>query len=464
MDAVVRPPKTVLILTAGVGAGHEAIGRDIGAAVEAAGHHVIIHDGLRRMGGSTTWLIVRFYAWQIAHAPRLYDAIFFLSSLRPVAGASRRVVSRLYGRRLLDFVERTGPDVVVSTYPLVTVALGRLIAQGRLRRPLVATISDFGIHPLWITPEAAVHLVPSLPSAELVARAGARVRVVRFPIATGFRDPPSRERARATLDLPNDAFIPLIVGGAWGVGDLAGAVDCAVAAGSFPVVVTGRNTSLRIRLESRYRDPTRVRVLGWSECMPELMAAADCLVQNAGGVTCLEAIERKLPIVIYRPIPGHGRRNARIMVGAGVATLAPSAAALRDHFLGCTRGTTVVSLPRSVVGPSVASLILSARAPGSPPGGGHARLRRVLLPVGLLVLLVVLLAALPVVVASQHVSLPLDGAGDASGRVRSDVQDLRSPRCHRIGRSCGGHRGPDGRPVPRRRRSSPSRAHRAERM
>ena len=48
------------------------------------------------------------------------------------------------------------------------------------------------------------------------------------------------------------------------------------------------------------------------------LAAADVLVENAGGLTAMEAFAAEVPVVSYRPIPGHGRDNVRAMVQAGV--------------------------------------------------------------------------------------------------------------------------------------------------
>lgn len=62
--------------------------------------------------------------------------------------------------------------------------------------------------------------------------------------------------------------------------------------------------------------------------MPTLMRAVDVLVENAGGLTCQEALSCGLPVVTYRPIPGHGRVNAAILAEAGLTRLAPSA----DHL------------------------------------------------------------------------------------------------------------------------------------
>jgi hypothetical protein len=58
--------------------------------------------------------------------------------------------------------------------------------------------------------------------------------------------------------------------------------------------------------------------------MPALMAAADALVENAGGLTSMEALSVGLPIVSFRPIAGHGKENTFEMDAAGVSRLARS--------------------------------------------------------------------------------------------------------------------------------------------
>ncbi len=59
-------------------------------------------------------------------------------------------------------------------------------------------------------------------------------------------------------------------------------------------------------------------VIGWTDEMPALMSAADALVENAGGLTCMEAFAVGLPVITFKPIAGHGKDNAEMMARAGV--------------------------------------------------------------------------------------------------------------------------------------------------
>jgi hypothetical protein len=131
--------------------------------------------------------------------------------------------------------------------------------------------------------------------------------------------------ARAHFGLPAEQPVVLLVAGSWGIGDIERTFDEVAEAGDFyPLAVCGNNERLRRRLAAKNTG----MVLGWTDEMPALMAAADVLVENAGGLTCMEAFASGLPVVTYRPIAGHGRGNAQDMTRAGVADYVSSPAEL----------------------------------------------------------------------------------------------------------------------------------------
>jgi UDP-N-acetylglucosamine:LPS N-acetylglucosamine transferase len=286
--------------------------------LEGAGHSVVMKDGLRTMSRTLDWLLVQGYASQIKNTPRSLRASFAVASRRVGAAAVRAVVGLLFANRLLEAVREERPDLVVSTHPLVIAALGRLRRSGELRLP-AAVIADHGVHALWVTPRVDLHLVVSRRSAELAGRAGGRASLVRLPVAPGFCSAPKREEARAALGLPREAFVALVLGGVWGIGDLEGAARCAAESGACTAVVAGTNDELKTRLEEELGARENVRVLGWRKDVPVLMAASGRLIRNAGGTTCVEAVETGLSILVFDPILGHGELNARVMEQAGAA-------------------------------------------------------------------------------------------------------------------------------------------------
>src|SRR5947207_627975 len=145
-----------------------------------------------------------------------------------------------------------------------------------------------------------------------------------FPLRIGWlqrfhADLPDRDTARQALGFDSNERLVLVVAGAWGIGDVNKTFETIIGSGCYtPLVVCGNNEQLRKKLQARDGG----HVLGWTDEMPTLMAAADALVQNAGGLTCMEAFAAGLPVVSFEPIAGHGKDNAERMAEAGVAAYA----------------------------------------------------------------------------------------------------------------------------------------------
>jgi UDP-N-acetylglucosamine:LPS N-acetylglucosamine transferase len=121
-------------------------------------------------------------------------------------------------------------------------------------------------------------------------------------------------------------MIPLVNGGSWAAGRLLHTVEELLSTGDcLPVVLCGRD----LCLYHRVRSMPGVVAVPWTTDVPQWLAAADVLVGNAGGQTCFEALASGTPVVLYRPLPGHGRLNAEALAASGLATYARTAADLR---------------------------------------------------------------------------------------------------------------------------------------
>ena len=171
---------------------------------------------------------------------------------------------------------------------------------------------------------------PELDDNLGVGRACSGMRAVRPPVPILPVAPCVRPQMQRRLGIGPDERAVLIVGGAWGVGNLQGAARAvATVPGLRPVVVAGHNAGLKRRLigDELLADAA---VFGFTDLMPDLMAACDVLVANAGGLTCLEAFAAGLPVVMFDPLPGHGEDNSRHMERAGMVTGTATARDLCD--------------------------------------------------------------------------------------------------------------------------------------
>ncbi len=139
-----------------------------------------------------------------------------------------------------------------------------------------------------------------------------------------------REAARAATELDTGGTVVIVSGGGWGLGDLRGATDAALKCAPSTRVVTicGRNERLRSQLEQVWADDSRVRVLGFTEQMPELLAGADVLIHTTGGTTALEARVVGCRLINYGHAAAHVRAHHRALGRSGLAEYAHDRPAL----------------------------------------------------------------------------------------------------------------------------------------
>ena len=276
--------------------------------------------------------------------------------------AAEFALAVLGGRGLLRTIETFRADVVIAEFPVVSAALGVLRARKRLSIPVCSSISDPAGLYYWAHPGIDLHLLSwpeAMQEVERIAGPG-RAAVVRPLIDRRFLSAPERSRARAELSLPAGAPVVLVSGGGWGVGDLGGAV--AVAADTVPaaivVCLAGRNERVRRHLLAAYGADPRVRVLGFSDQMPALLAAADAVVHTTGGTTALEARVVGCPLISYGTGVAHVRAHARALSSLGLAQWAPDRVALAPALARAL--ARAPSTPLSVSSlPDAASLVVA---------------------------------------------------------------------------------------------------------
>src|SRR5205807_396100 len=63
----------------------------------------------------------------------------------------------------------------------------------------------------------------------------------------------------------------------------------------------------------------RVKVLGFTDQIDELMACADIVMSKPGGLTTSEVLARGAAMVIVNPIPGQESRNSDFLLENGAA-------------------------------------------------------------------------------------------------------------------------------------------------
>ncbi|MEU6714097.1 hypothetical protein ABZ897_21735 [Nonomuraea sp. NPDC046802] len=311
-----------------MGSAHDRTAAELAARLAAENADSEIIDVLQlfplRLGSA----LRRGYRWMILHAPWLYDVIYqvFFIGKRTVGTSP---LTALAVPRLRRLVAARSPDEVVSTFHLAAQLTGRLRERGGLPCPSTVLITEFAAHRLWLHRGNDRFLSPNPDNVEEIR---ARTRrsalqcapVVRPEFARIVADP---KEVAGSVGADHGDRLVLVSGGSWGVGDVIATARTLARSGRYtPLVLCGNNAELRRRLRAAGLGPG----LGWRDDVPELMAAAHALVDNGSGLTCHEAFAAGLPVVIHRPIPGHGRAGALAMAGAGLSLHTGTAPALLE--------------------------------------------------------------------------------------------------------------------------------------
>lgn len=323
---------SVLILSASIGEGHDGPARTLSEALLQRGAHTHVVDTLATAGP---------LAQRLADAGTRYDSrvgnVAFDVAHRVIAASptGQRVAGRaleaLFARPLLRAVADVGPDVLVATYPGASEVLGRLRCRGQVQVPLVSAITDLASLRYWAHRGVDLHLLIHQESAaEVRAVAGPRARAVEAAglVDPRFASPPERGAARRALGLPAAGRLVVVSGGGWAVGDLSGGAAAARAAGADVVVLCGHREDVRAAMAARFAGDPAVRVWGFTDDMPLLLAAADVLVHATAGLTVLEALMCGCRVVSYGWGRGHIRANNRAYAEHGLAAVAADRAAL----------------------------------------------------------------------------------------------------------------------------------------
>lgn len=88
------------------------------------------------------------------------------------------------------------------------------------------------------------------------------------------------------------------------------------------IAIAGKNEKMKLHFESivkEFNKEKNVRVLEYTNKVPELMAISDLVISKPGGLTTSESLASNLPMIIINPIPGQEEENAEFLESKGIA-------------------------------------------------------------------------------------------------------------------------------------------------
>ena len=260
---------------------------------------------------------------KILTVPGLHDAFHFaaLRTGNKLALQADAVTRLRLVPHLRDYLDRHPVELVISISPAGASAVSTVAPRYPFMRHVVMC-TDASPHRLWIHPRVDLYLVRSPVAEPAVYRfqPDARVVVIPPPVRAQFYRPPTQRSARIGLGLPGHERCVLLTGGSRGEGPLADIAEALAAAGLNVLAVAGHNRRLERRLRDVAERRPNVLAFGFTDRMPELMAAADLVITIPGG-SCLEVRTVGRPLLLLDLVQGHGRDNLLYELELGDASV-----------------------------------------------------------------------------------------------------------------------------------------------
>jgi processive 1,2-diacylglycerol beta-glucosyltransferase len=333
-------PHRILVLSASVGAGHLRAAEGVELALRQTLPDATVKnlDVLEMTNRLFRRVYGQFYLDLVNKAPHalgyFYDMLDQPRSPKRRTDKIRLYLEKLNLKSFVKFLQAEPWDLVINTHFLPAEIIASLRQQKEITVPQVTVTTDFETHRLWVnqpcdryftaTEEGALYLQAwGVPASD--------VFVTGIPIHPVFATPKDKGECIAKHGLAADRPIVLQLSGGFGVGPIE-KIFHGILSVERPiqlVTITGRNEKLKALL-SKIKTPERhrVKVMGFTKEIDELMQAADLVVTKPGGLTTSEVLARGAVMVIVNPIPGQEARNSDFLLESGAAIKANNIATL----------------------------------------------------------------------------------------------------------------------------------------
>lgn len=277
-------------------------------------------------------VVNRIYMGLIKRMPAVWDYLYDNPGVVKKVTKLKEIIHRFNSPKLKNLFERFRPDLVACTqaFPCGMVADYKKTYDSQL--PLIAVLTDYIPHSYWVYDNVNYYIAPSDEVATRLLKKGvpsSKIKAFGIPFDPEFNAPIDRKKVlqhlKFDMQLPNI----LIMGGGQGLGPIKTIIkSLEKAKDEFQeIIVTGTNKKLYKSLQRKIKNYRKViRIFGYVNNIHELMEISNIIITKPGGVTTAEALAKKIPMIIVKPIPGQEANNTSYLVekGAAVKTEKPS--------------------------------------------------------------------------------------------------------------------------------------------
>ncbi len=324
--------KKILIFYASYGGGHLSAAKSIQnyflenyPAIETE-----MIDCMKYISKTLEKLTTGAYREMAKKAPKLWGKVYSGSEKGLLSKISKDS-NKLMAKKLFKLIEEKNPDYIISTHPFSSQMVSFLKKKGLLNCKLATIMTDFAMHKQWLIGHEYTNMFfvsNDSMKQDLIAYGvdERKIHVTGIPMSSRFFESFDQNKIYEMFDLdPNKKVILFFGGGEFGLGKERTVAILKAFLEKVPdyqiVAVAGKNEKMKEAFENLVQEchaQDRVRVLGFTDKVPELMHIASIVVSKPGGLTTTETLACELPMIVINPIPGQEEENAEFLEQKGV--------------------------------------------------------------------------------------------------------------------------------------------------
>ena len=335
----------ILIFYASYGGGHLNAAKSINDYIISnyPDNDVELIDCMKYVNKTIEKLTTAAYREMAKKAPWAWGKIYSDSQKGPLAHLSSRS-NKIMAIKLLRLLREKQPDVIISTHPFGSQMCSYLKRKNKITAKIATIMTDFSPHDQWLVGHEFTDyfFVANDKMKNYLISKGItenKISVTGIPISNRFLKTYNKKEILDTYNLSEDKFTVLFFGGGeFGLGKTKTAeifesfVQESLKGKIQIIAIAGKNPKMKASFKeivSKYSVNTNttnttditnnVKILEFTNQVPELMSISDLVVTKPGGLTTSESLASHLPMLIINPIPGQEEENAEFLEDKGIA-------------------------------------------------------------------------------------------------------------------------------------------------
>lgn len=324
--------KKIMIFYGSYGGGHLSAARSIKEYIETKYENVEIQmvDCIEYVNKMVNKVTTAAYTGLAKKAPWAWGYVYKKAEKGFMAKVTTDA-NKLMAYKLNKLLQEFNPDYVISTHFFSSQMCAYLKKKNKAHFKLATVITDYAPHEQWL-------ICPEQVDYFFVAHNGMRdalidkgiskskVFATGIPLSNRFLQHYNKKEILEELGLKQGKKrILFFAGGEFGLGKSTTLEVLKTFAEHFHniqiIAIAGRNKNMKEKFEELVENTSRedsIKILEYTNKVPELMSISDLVVTKPGGLTTTESLASGLPIIVINPIPGQEEENAEFLEQNGV--------------------------------------------------------------------------------------------------------------------------------------------------